>query len=198
MQKINLLIKKAQTKRASRLPIFGMIVLMLAVMISACAAPVAATPAATAAPTQAQQGQQPVIATQTTASTTSGHIKSVTEITEVFGDGQKVSAAAVEYDKDIDNSKLSKSAFSVSGRTITNVYGNTAPAKTSQGVNGKYVIIELSLTDANISTLGNNGGSGGPGQTGGTPSNPPAQGAGSQGMSPSISVIKVSVTRLEM
>jgi hypothetical protein len=81
------------------------------------------------------------------------HIKSVTAITEVFGDGQKTSAAAVEYDKDINNSKLTISDFSVSGRTITKVYANNAPAKTSQGTSGKYVIIELSPNDANASTF---------------------------------------------
>jgi len=81
------------------------------------------------------------------------YIKSVTAITEVFGDGQKTSAAAVEYGKDINNSKLSISDFSVSGRTITKVYANNAPAKTSQGNNGKYVIIELSPNDANASTF---------------------------------------------
>lgn len=35
----------------------------------------------------------------------------------------------------------------------TKVYANNAPAKTSQGTNGKYVIIELSPNDANASTF---------------------------------------------
>ncbi len=72
------------------------------------------------------------------------HIKSVTAITEVFGDGQKVSAVAVEYDKAIDTSKLKTSDFTVEGKTVTKVYANTAVAKASQGVNGQYVIVELS------------------------------------------------------
>jgi predicted peptidase len=71
------------------------------------------------------------------------HIKSVTTITEVFGDGQKVTAAGIEYDKNINNSTLSNSSFSVEGRTITKVYANSAMAKASHGINGKYVIIEL-------------------------------------------------------
>ena len=74
-------------------------------------------------------------------------IKSITAITEVFGDGQKVTTVAVEYDKDILNSKLSKSSFSVKGRTITNVYANTIAIKAVQGNNGKYAIIELSPSD---------------------------------------------------
>lgn len=75
------------------------------------------------------------------------NIKSVTTITEVFGDGQKLTAIAVEYDKDIPSLNLSKSTFSVPGRTITAVYANRVAAKTNKGVNGKYVIVELSPTD---------------------------------------------------
>jgi len=81
------------------------------------------------------------------------HIKSVTAITEVFGDGQKVTAVAVEYDKDIENSKVAKSTFSVNDRTITKVYTNTAAAKAAQGVNGKYAIIELSTADEGALTF---------------------------------------------
>lgn len=82
-----------------------------------------------------------------------GHIKSVTAITEVFGDGQKITAAAVEFDSDLPAAGISKSAFSVEGRTITNVYANNCAAKTSQSINGKYAIIELSSSDKNASIL---------------------------------------------
>jgi len=91
---------------------------------------------------------------QTTAEyATHKHINSVTAITEVFGDGQKITAVAVECDKEIDNSKLTKSTFSVNGRTITKVYANTAAAKAAQGVNGKYAIIELSTADEGALTF---------------------------------------------
>ena len=36
-----------------------------------------------------------------------GPVKSATAITEVFGDGQKLTAIALEYDRPIDGSKLS-------------------------------------------------------------------------------------------
>jgi predicted peptidase len=81
------------------------------------------------------------------------HIKNATPITEVFADGQKVSAVVLEYDKDINNSKLTKSTFSVDGRTIIKVYANNAAAKATQGINGKYVIIELSPSDKGASTF---------------------------------------------
>ena len=76
------------------------------------------------------------------------HIRSITVITEVLGDGQKLTAVALEYDKEIDNSKLTPSIFSVEGRTITNVYAATAPVKSTKRTNGKYVLIELSPTDS--------------------------------------------------
>lgn len=85
--------------------------------------------------------------------TNAKHIKSVTAITEVFGDGQKVTVAAVEYDKDIDNSKLTVSTFSVSGRTVIKVYANNAAAKAEQGTDGRYVIIELSPSDEGALTF---------------------------------------------
>ena len=81
------------------------------------------------------------------------HVKSATAITEVFADGQKVSAVAVEYDKNIINSKLSKSTFSVDGRTITKVYANHAAAKASQGIDGRSAMIELSAFDKGASTF---------------------------------------------
>jgi predicted peptidase len=34
------------------------------------------------------------------------HIQSATAIAQVFGDGQKLTAVAVEFDQDIDNSKF--------------------------------------------------------------------------------------------
>lgn len=88
------------------------------------------------------------------------HVKSVTAITEVFGDGQKVTAVAMEYDKDIDTSKLTTSDYSVDGKTITKVYANTEAAKAPKGVNGKYVIIELSTDYTNPDYMGGGNGPG--------------------------------------
>jgi predicted peptidase len=76
-------------------------------------------------------------------------IKSATSITQVFGDGQKLMAIAVEFDQDLDSSKLSTSTFKVEGRTITKVYANIAPTIVNQGTNGKYAIVELSPDDPN-------------------------------------------------
>lgn len=86
-----------------------------------------------------------------------GHVKSATAITQVFGDGQKLTAVAVEFDKAIDNSKLLTSTFKVDGRTITKVYANTAATTAEKGTNGKYAIVELSPDDPDAALYAVNG-----------------------------------------
>jgi len=71
------------------------------------------------------------------------HIKNATTITEVFGDGQKISAVALEYDAFIDTTKLQVSDFNVEGQQITQIYANTKAEKTTKGMNGNYIILEL-------------------------------------------------------
>ncbi|MET7483228.1 hypothetical protein [Streptomyces sp. NPDC005538] len=80
-------------------------------------------------------------------SESSGHIKEGTAITEVFGNGQRLTAVALKYDTTIDRSKVSMSSFKVADRTVTNVYTNTSAAKAGHGTDGEYVIIELSPAD---------------------------------------------------
>jgi predicted peptidase len=76
-----------------------------------------------------------------------GHVRSATAITQVFGDGQKLIAVAVEYDTDITGSALSTSTFKVTGRTVTKVYPNRSADLAEHGSNGRYVIVELSPDD---------------------------------------------------
>lgn len=96
---------------------------------------------------------------QSTKATQAGdHIKGATAITQVFGDGQKLTAVAVEFDQDIDNSKLSVSTFKVDGRTITKVYANTAATIADKGTNGKYAIVELSPDDQGAALYAASGG----------------------------------------
>ena len=90
-----------------------------------------------------------------------GHMKSATAITEVYGDGQKFIAVAVEYDTEIDTSKLSASSFEVEGRTVTRVYANTRAAMADQGTDGTYVIVELSPDDESALLWGGVGSGGG-------------------------------------
>ena len=119
------------------------------------------------------------------------HIKSVTAITEVFGEGQKVTTAAVEYDQPVANAKLATSSFSVAGRKIIRIYANTKADKAAQGVNGRFVILELDPNDPGSATFAQRGpsmtgppggaaGPGGPPSAGG-PGAPNAQGQGPVG-----------------
>lgn len=86
-------------------------------------------------------------------------------ITEVFGDGQQVTAVALHYNAPMDGAKLSAADFSVveltparlsqggrnmeseyvrTERMIDRVYTNTAPEKSSEGGRiGEWVILEL-------------------------------------------------------
>jgi predicted peptidase len=97
------------------------------------------------------------------------YILSVTAVAEVFPDGQKITAAVVEFDRDIDNERLSPALFSVKDRTVTKIYANAEPTRAAQGKNGKYVILELSLEDAEAQILPKPSGPrpGGPGGHGG-------------------------------
>lgn len=76
-----------------------------------------------------------------------GRLLRASAITQVLGEGQKLVAVAVEFDKDLDAGKLSPSDFSVEGRNVTRAYANAAPALADKGVNGKFAVLELSPDD---------------------------------------------------
>lgn len=87
-----------------------------------------------------------------------GQVKGATAITQVYGDGQKFIAVAVEYDTAIDNATLTKTSFTVEGRTVTKVYANTGAALADEGKDGPYVIVELSPDDDGALLWGGVGG----------------------------------------
>ncbi|MEU6148076.1 PHB depolymerase family esterase [Streptomyces sp. NPDC047081] len=140
--------------------------------------------AATAVPAVAgcSSGSARTSATGTQLAASSGHVTEGTAITEVFGDGQKLTAVALKYDKEIDASKLSLSTFKVTDRTVTNVYANTTAAKAGHGTSGQYVIIELSPLDE-AARLYSDGFSGGSSSS----SSPSQQPSGSASAAPSPS-----------
>ncbi|WP_433832861.1 prolyl oligopeptidase family serine peptidase [Actinoplanes sp. CA-015351] len=116
--------------------------------------------------------------------------RKATAITQVFGDGQKFVAVAVEFDKEIATSALTASAFTVAGRTVTKVYANTSAAVAGQGADGKYVIVELSPDDDGAALWGDSqggGGQNGGAQNGGGPDGGamPSGGPGGGGAMPS-------------
>ena len=82
----------------------------------------------------------------------SEHIRAATAVTEVFGDGQRLTAVVVEYDTPIKTSSLSTTTFTVTGRNIVRVYANARPEKSAVGKDGKFVIIEFDAADSNAPT----------------------------------------------
>ena len=62
-------------------------------------------------------------------SLSASHIKDVEAITEVFGDGEDLSAVILTYDKAIKSSSISVEDYSVTDRKISRVYVNTLPQK---------------------------------------------------------------------
>lgn len=92
-----------------------------------------------------------------TGSTNTG-IEEVTVITEVFGDGQKASGAALKYASVIDASSLSPKDFTVDGQTVSEVYTNSEAALTDSNIEGNYVILKFAYensSDPNASSGGN-------------------------------------------
>ena len=76
-------------------------------------------------------------------STNSTHVKSVTAISKVLGDGRKVATVVMEYDAPISNASLSAESFSVTGKEVGRIYANTVPETAVQGTDGPYVVIEV-------------------------------------------------------
>lgn len=81
-------------------------------------------------------------------------VKSATAITQVFGNGQRLTAVAIEYSGAIENASLLADDFTVAGRTVTRVYANTAGDLAPEGSDGPFVIVELSPDDADAVLFG--------------------------------------------
>lgn len=75
-----------------------------------------------------------------------GHVKSVTAIGEVLGDGAKTTAVAIEYDAPINGSSLSTASYKVDGREVKRVYTNSEAMKAHTPRKGNFVIVELKTT----------------------------------------------------
>ena len=125
-------------------------------------------------------------------------VEKAVAITEVFGDGQQVTAVAVHYNVPMDGTRLSVSDFSVAEltpsqlsqegrnmesehvrteRIINRVYTNTAPEKSNESKVGEWVILEL----AQIYHYMPSGGNGNRGGQQGGPQSGPRGGNGGHG-----------------
>lgn len=130
-------------------------------ILGACAA----SPIAVSAPALAQaQGssrlQQP---------------KAATAITQVFGDGVRLTAVALEYEAPVKTADLAPTDFRVAGRSVTGVFASRSAKSADRVENGRFVIVTLCAQDANAPLAqrtpapgqpapGAQGGMGGPGR----------------------------------
>lgn len=70
-------------------------------------------------------------------------------ITEVFGEGAKLIAVAVEYDMPLRGDDLDADAFLVEGRTVTGVFTSASADPAGRADEGRFVIVTLSPDDPN-------------------------------------------------
>ncbi len=70
-----------------------------------------------------------------------------TAITQVFGDGPRLVAVALDYRRPVRGQDLSTAAFRVENRTVTRVYASKTRPPGTPAENGRYVIVELSPDD---------------------------------------------------
>lgn len=80
-------------------------------------------------------------------STPPAYILSATAVTEVFGDGQRLVAVALEYDRPVASTALDPAQYAVEGRTVMRVYANARAELADQGMDGRFVVVELSSDD---------------------------------------------------
>ena len=84
-------------------------------------------------------------------------ITEVVAVSEPFADGQKVTAAAVRYDKPIDDRSLSPDVFSVAGRTVIDVFLSTGTDCIDPGrckaESGDTIIVRLDPHDTDAAVL---------------------------------------------
>ncbi|MDY3765126.1 MAG: hypothetical protein SO016_00290 [Lachnospiraceae bacterium] len=116
----------------------------------------------------AEESSQETVNSEETVHEASQNILRAITITEVFGDGEKPSALALEYPSEIDMASLSVEDFEVEGQTITDVYTNTEAALTDSSVPGNFVILKFAYenSESKDSMGGGMGGMSG-GQNGG-------------------------------
>ena len=85
----------------------------------------------------------PVAVSASSEATADDHIVSVTAITQVFGDGMKASAAAIEYDADIDPDSVSAEDYTIDGHEIIAAFVSSEAELTEESGEGPFVIVLL-------------------------------------------------------
>lgn len=72
---------------------------------------------------------------------------SIKMICRVCPEGQKLTSAAVEYEREILADSLTEETFAVENRSVKKVYASLTPEEGKEAQSGRFVIAELSETD---------------------------------------------------
>ena len=75
------------------------------------------------------------------------YILGATAVTEVFGERQRLVAVALEYDQPVASAALDPAQYAVESRTVIRVYANAGAELADEGMDGPFVIVELSSDD---------------------------------------------------
>lgn len=70
-------------------------------------------------------------------------ITNIEAVSQVFGDGEKLSSVILHYDAPIDAASVTTDDYSVLGRTITNAYVSGLDTIGKGAAQGPYVVVEL-------------------------------------------------------
>lgn len=70
-----------------------------------------------------------------------------TAITQVFGDGARMTAVAIEYNHDVEERQLSANDYKVEGRTVTDIFVSKSTNFKDKAETGRFVIVRLSPDD---------------------------------------------------
>jgi predicted peptidase len=90
-----------------------------------------------------------VLSMPAVARTQKAHAKGATAITQVFGDGVRLVAVALEYDTPFKAADLALDGIRVEGRTVTGVFISASANPKDRARSGRFVIVNLSTDDAN-------------------------------------------------
>lgn len=90
-------------------------------------------------------------------------VQAATAVTQVFGDGIRWVAVALEYAAPVRAEALSSMDYHVQGRLVTDVFPSTSVDPAGRAAEGRYVIVALSPDDPNAA-LAHRAGGAGPGR----------------------------------
>ncbi|MBY3002059.1 hypothetical protein [Rhizobium leguminosarum] len=97
--------------------------------------------------TVAASGLSAFVSAPAVAKTGNAVATAATAVTEVFGDGIKLVAVAVEYSSPVSGKGLSTRSFLVDGRTVTDVFVSRSSDPADRAEIGHFVIVALSPND---------------------------------------------------